>query len=63
MAMAKVKSKAGKAKVAKVMSEWGKGELHTGKRGPGKGPVVKSQKQAVAIALSEGRKAQQKRKK
>jgi len=61
--MKKVTSKAGKAKVAKVMKEWGKGELHTGKRGPGKGPVVKSRKQAVAIALSEGRKAQKKRNK
>jgi hypothetical protein len=34
-------------KVAKVMREFGKGELHSGKGGP----VVKSQKQAVAIAL------------
>jgi len=31
------------------MTEFGKGELHSGKGGP----VVKSQKQAVAIALSE----------
>lgn len=42
------------AKVGKVMHEYGKGELHSGSK---KGPVVKSQKQAVAIALSEGRKA------
>ena len=42
------KSKAAK-KVAKVMTEYGKGELHSGKGGP----VVKSQKQAVAIAMSE----------
>jgi hypothetical protein len=41
------KSKAAK-KVAKVMGEYGKGELHSGKGGP----VVKSQRQAVAIALS-----------
>jgi hypothetical protein len=41
------KTKAAK-KVAKVMREFGKGELHSGKGGP----VVKSQKQAVAIALS-----------
>jgi len=41
------KSKAAK-KVAKVMTEYGKGELHSGKGGP----VVKSQKQALAIALS-----------
>jgi len=44
------KSKAAK-KVAKVMTEYGKGELHSGKGGP----VVKSKKQAVAIALSEAK--------
>jgi len=44
------KSKAAK-KVAKVMTEFGNGELHSGKGGP----VVKSQKQAVAIALSEAK--------
>jgi hypothetical protein len=44
------KSKAAK-KVAKVMTEFGKGELHSGKGGP----VVKSQKQAVAIAMSEAK--------
>ena len=42
------KTKAAK-KVAKVMREYGKGELHSGKGSP----VVKSQKQAVAIAMSE----------
>ena len=36
-------------KVKKVMAEWKAGKLHSGKGGP----VVKSQKQAVAIALSE----------
>lgn len=40
-------------KVRKVMKEYKAGILHSGKGGP----VVKSQKQAVAIALSEGRKA------
>jgi Family of unknown function (DUF6496) len=44
-----VKKKAPAKKVAKVMREFKKGELHSGK----KGPVVKSKKQAVAIALSE----------
>jgi hypothetical protein len=43
------KTKAAKqAKVSKVMKEYGKGELHSGKGGK----VVKNQKQAVAIALS-----------
>ena len=36
-------------KIGKVMREFKKGELHSGK----KGPVVKSRKQAIAIALSE----------
>ena len=42
------------AKVSKVMHEWGAGKLHSGTK---KGPIVKDQKQAVAIALSEARKA------
>lgn len=36
-------------KVGKVMKEYKEGTLHSGKGGP----VVKSKKQAVAIALSE----------
>lgn len=44
----KKKTKAEK-KISKVMREFGKGELHSGKGGP----VVKSQRQAVAIALSQ----------
>ena len=43
----------GKAKAAQVFKEWGKGELHSGSA---KGPIVKNQKQAVAIALSQARK-------
>ncbi len=39
-------------KVAAVMREYSKGKLHSGKGGP----VVKSREQAVAIAMSEGRK-------
>ena len=39
----------GQKKVGKVMHEYKEGTLHSGK----KGPVVKSRKQAVAIALSE----------
>lgn len=49
------KKKAAK-KVASVMREYKKGELHSGK----KGPVVKSRKQAVAIALSEAGMAKKK---
>lgn len=44
-------------KVGKVMREYKEGTLHSGK----KGPVVKSRKQAVAIALSEQRKAKNKK--
>jgi hypothetical protein len=39
-----------------VMHKWGQGSLRSG--GPG-GPKVKNQKQAVAIMLSEKRKAAQ----
>ena len=35
-----------------VMKEWKQGKLHSGSS---KGPVVKNQKQAVAIGLSEQR--------
>jgi hypothetical protein len=44
-----MKTKAEK-KVSKVMKEYGAGKLHSGSK---KGPMVKSRKQAVAIALSE----------
>jgi len=47
-----------KKKIKKVMHEWKEGELHSGSK---KGPVVKNQKQAVAIALSETRKAKKKK--
>lgn len=46
------KSKAQK-KISKVMREYKAGTLHSGKGGP----VVKSKKQAVAIALSQAGKA------
>ena len=39
-----------KGKVEKVMKEYKEGKLHSGSK---KGPVVKSKKQAVAIAISE----------
>jgi len=35
-----------------VMKEWKQGKLHSGSK---KGPVVKNQKQAIAIGLSEQR--------
>jgi len=40
-------------KIAKVMKEYGAGKLHSGSK---TGPIVKSQKQAIAISLSEARK-------
>lgn len=45
-----------KAKVAKVMKEFKGGMLHSGN----KGPVVKSRKQAIAIALSEAKMSKKK---
>ena len=47
------KMTAAQKKVGKVMSEYKAGTLKSGKPGPGKGPKVKSRKQAIAIALSE----------
>ena len=52
--MARKGSSRYQAKVKKVMHEWKGGGLHSGSK---QGPRVKSQKQAVAIALSEARKA------
>jgi hypothetical protein len=49
----------GAKKVAKVMREYKKGKLHSGSK---KGPVVKSTKQAVAIAMSEAGIAKTKKK-
>ena len=51
--------KAKQAKVRKVMREFKSGTLHSGKGGP----VVKSRKQAVAIAMSEAGMTAKKRKK
>jgi hypothetical protein len=46
-----------KGKVAKVMNEFEEGKLHSGSK---KGPVVSNPKQAIAISLSEARKAGEK---
>jgi len=52
VAKAKVKNK-----VQKVMHEFKAGALHSGSK---KGPVVKSRKQAIAIALSEAKMSKKK---
>jgi hypothetical protein len=39
-------------KISKVMKKFGAGKLHSGSK---KGPMVKSRKQAIAIALSEAK--------
>jgi hypothetical protein len=44
-------------KVGKVMREFKEGTLHSGSK---KGPIVKSRKQAMAIALSEARSPERK---
>jgi len=54
-----MQKKAKAKKVAKVMKEYKAGTLHSGKGGP----VVKSRKQAVAIAMSEAKMAKKKGKK
>lgn len=41
-------------KIKKVMKEFEHGSLHSGSK---QGPVVSNRKQAIAIALSEARKA------
>jgi len=46
-----------KSKVERVLHEYKEGQLHSGSK---KGPKVKSRKQAIAIALSEARKAGEK---
>lgn len=51
-------TKTAAAKIPKVMSEFKSGDLHSGSK---TGPVVKSRKQAVAIAMSEARQADKKK--
>ena len=47
------------AKIGKVMKEYKAGELHSGSKS---GPVVKSRKQAIAIAMSEANMTKKKKK-
>ena len=55
------RTKAGKqAKVKRTLDEWKAGTLHSGSK---KGPVVKSQRQALAIALQQSGQGRPKRKK
>jgi hypothetical protein len=59
-----MKKTAAQAKISKVMKEYKAGTLHAGKnpKGPKKAPIVKSSKQAIAIALSEAGKSNKKAK-
>jgi hypothetical protein len=52
--MAKKKMSKGDKKLKKVFHEYASGKLHSGSK---KGPMVTSRKQAIAIAMSEKRKA------
>ena len=60
--MAKKATAKQKGKVEQVMREYKAGTLKSGKVGPGKGPKVKSKKQAVAIAMSEAGMSKKKKK-
>lgn len=52
------KPTAGMKKMGKVMHEYKAGELHSGSKS---GPMVKSRKQAIAIAMSEAGMAKNKK--
>ena len=57
--MSSKKKAAYQKKIKSVMGEFGRGTLHSGKGGP----VVKSKKQAIAIAISSADRLKKKRKK
>ena len=60
MAISRAQTRKGKRKrkISKVLSEYKRGKLRSGSK---KGPKVTNRKQAVAIAMSEGRKAARRR--
>ena len=60
MAISRAQTRKGKRKrkISKVLSEYKRGKLRSGSK---KGPKVTSRPQAVAIALSEARKAAKRR--
>ena len=47
-----MKMSKGEKKIGKVMREYKAGKLHSGSKS---GPMVKSRKQAIAIAMSEAK--------
>lgn len=59
MAAKKKKATTYQKKIKSVMGEYGRGTLHSGKGGP----VVKSRKQAIAIAISSASKLKRRKSK